>query len=63
MTEDLLSQTDARREARRLNDEGKVPEGLIAIAGAVPLNSWGGQERGWTVYYVANSKSTRRSSL
>jgi len=49
---DLMSQTDARREARRLNESGEVPDGLIAVATTYPAGSWGGQEQGWTVNYV-----------
>lgn len=44
-TSGLMTQTEARQEAKRLQDKG-----IFAIAGAVPLNSWGGHEDGWTVY-------------
>jgi len=46
---ELMTQTEARQEAKRLYEES----GIMAIAGPVPLNSWGGQEKGWTVYIVS----------
>lgn len=49
--ENLISQSEARREAKRLNDSGEVPEDLIAVALPVPFSSWGGREKGWTVAY------------
>jgi hypothetical protein len=49
--EEGMTQTEARAEARQLND-GQLPEGLCAIAHAYPLNSWGGHEKGWTVSIV-----------
>lgn len=45
----LMTQTEARKEAKRLYEE----DGIMAVAGPVPLNSWGGQEKGWTVYIVS----------
>lgn len=50
----LLTQTEARRKARELNDAG-TPDGLVAIAVPVPFGSWGGREDGWTVSYAAVS--------
>lgn len=45
---ELMTQSEAREEAKRLQAEG-----IMAIAGTVPLNSWGGQEKGWTVYLIS----------
>lgn len=45
---DLLTQAEARAEAKRLSAEG-VPH----IAVPVPAGSWGGTERGWTVVVLA----------
>ena len=42
---DLLTQSEARAEARRISEE----EGSITIATPVPYDSWGGEEDGWTV--------------
>jgi len=53
--EKLLTQTQARQEARRLNDAGDHPEGMVNIAQAVPAQSWGGRERGWTIALVRAS--------
>lgn len=50
--ENLLTQTEARAEARRLNEAGDHPEGMVNIAQPVPAQSWGGQERGWTVALI-----------
>lgn len=50
-TEQLLTQTEARAEARRLNSDYQ-PGMPVAIAVPVPFNSWGGQERGWAVAYT-----------
>lgn len=52
MTEPLMTQTEARTEAKRLNASGEIPDQLVAIAVAVPRNSWGGHEKGWTVILV-----------
>lgn len=43
-TEDM-SQTEARELARQLNKG----TGMVHIAHAVPLGSWGGHERAWAV--------------
>jgi hypothetical protein len=51
-TYQLTSQTDARQSAKAINEAGKTPVGTCAIAIPWPLNSWGGQEEGWTVAYV-----------
>lgn len=48
-SDDLLTQTEARAEAKRLNAERCAPEGLAYIAHTVPRSSWGGHEKGWTV--------------
>jgi hypothetical protein len=53
----LHTQSEARAEAKRLNTD-PLP-GLIAVAGRYPLNSWGGAEQGWTVYYVVNRELRR----
>lgn len=50
--EHLLTQTEARAEARKLNEAGDHPEGLVNIAQTVPAQAWGGEERGWTVSLV-----------
>jgi hypothetical protein len=44
-TEPLMSMEDARREASELRKNG-----IPAVAGTVPPGSWGGAEKGWTVY-------------
>lgn len=41
----LMTQTEARREARALGERG-----IPAVATTVPANCWGGNEKGWTVY-------------
>jgi hypothetical protein len=51
--EDLMTQAQARAEARRLNEDGLVPAELVAVAVPWPTTSWGGHEEGWTVCYVA----------
>lgn len=58
MPEQLLSQTEARQQARALNNESPTP-GIAWIAHAVPLGSWGGHEKGWSVSAVpiAETKS------
>jgi hypothetical protein len=45
MTDDLMTQAEARQQAAQLRQEG-----IPAVAGAVPLGSWGGHEQGWAVY-------------
>lgn len=40
----MMTQTEARREAKALNDSGH-----LAIAEAVSPGSWGGTEQGWRV--------------
>lgn len=55
--EELLTQADARTEAKRLNDEHLVPDDLVAVAARYPLGAWGGQEQGWTVTYVPKEDS------
>lgn len=47
----LMPQEAAREEAKELNAAGRVPVGLVAIAVPYPRDSWGGQEKGWTVAY------------
>jgi hypothetical protein len=44
LPDDLMTQSEARAEAKRLH-AGGIP----AIAHAVPVASWGGHEKGWTV--------------
>lgn len=46
--EELLSQADARQQARALTEAGTP-----AVAVAVPSGSWGGTEQGWTVNLLA----------
>lgn len=48
----LVSQTEARRQAKEINETGQAPFPLIAIAVPYPINSWGGKEKGWTVTYT-----------
>lgn len=50
----LLTQSEARDEAKRLNQEW-TPEGMVNIAHPVPFSSWGGHEKGWSVSLVAAS--------
>lgn len=49
---DLLTQVEARRLARRLNESGDVVEGHVNVAHTVPVSAWGGQEKGWAVSLV-----------
>lgn len=53
MSPDLLTQTEARKRARDLNEEGDHPNGMVNVAHPVPVGSWGGHEEGWTVSLVA----------
>lgn len=46
---ELMSQSDARREARRLNEAGEAPLGTAMVAAPWPLGSWSGTQAGWTV--------------
>lgn len=48
----LVTQTEARAEAKAENESGEVPAGLAAVAGPWPPRAWGGHEQGWTVYWV-----------
>jgi hypothetical protein len=48
----LISQSAARQQARELNEAGDYPAGMVNIAHPVPVNSWGGQEKGWSVSLV-----------
>jgi hypothetical protein len=48
---DLLTQSAAREQARKLN-EGWNPPGMVNVAHAVPIGSWGGHEKGWSVSLV-----------
>lgn len=50
---DLITQSEARQLARRLNEASDHPEGMVNIAHAVPIGSWGGHEQGWSVSLVA----------
>ena len=52
LEDQLMTQGDARREAKRIYAAGEFPDGLIPVATAWPPNSWGGAEKGWTVTYV-----------
>lgn len=45
MSDELMTQYEARKQAAQLRREG-----IPAVAGAVPIGSWGGCEQGWTVY-------------
>jgi hypothetical protein len=47
-----MTQTEARQEAKRLNESDELPKGLAAIATANPMGSWGGREREWVVTLV-----------
>lgn len=42
---DLLTQSQARREANSMRERG-----IPAVATTVPAGCWGGTEKGWTVY-------------
>lgn len=53
MEDNLMTQTEARCEAKRLNNAEDYPEGMVNIAATVPERAWGGTERGWTVRLVA----------
>lgn len=48
----LMTQSEARKRAKELNGEW-LPLGMANVAHPVPLNSWGGHEKGWTVSLVA----------
>lgn len=48
----LISQREARTLSRERNAAGDYPPGMVNIAHAVPINSWGGREKGWTVSLV-----------
>lgn len=50
-TAGLVTQSEARRTAKALNESGSAPTGLVAVAHAYPAGSWGGHEQGWTVSY------------
>lgn len=50
--DDLLTQTEARKLAHKLNERG-TPKGTGYIAHAIPINSWGGQEHGWSVSLIS----------
>lgn len=50
--EDLITQTEARKLAKTLNEDKHLIPGLVAIASPYPYSSWGGHEEGWTVLYV-----------
>jgi hypothetical protein len=50
---ELLTQIEARRLARAINEAGRNPHGTTAIAHAVPPTAWGGHEQGWSVSAVA----------
>lgn len=49
---DLLTQAAARQLARQLNADNDVVEGHVNVAHTVPINAWGGREKGWTVSLV-----------
>lgn len=55
MTQALMTQTEARTEAKRINDANLAPAGTVAVASRYPANSWSGQEKGWVVIYRAIS--------
>lgn len=40
------------RLARELNDKGDVVPGMVNVAHTVPVNAWGGHEKGWSVSLV-----------
>lgn len=50
---ELLTQTEARRLARAVNESGRNPQDLTAVAHTIPPNAWGGHEQGWSVSMVA----------
>lgn len=52
LPDDLWTQSTARRYARDLNEAGEYVDGSTNVAHAVPLHSWGGREKGWTVSLV-----------
>ncbi len=55
---DLLTQSEARKLAREKNEAGDYPNGMVNVAHAVPVGSWGGQEQGWSVSLVKAEAST-----
>lgn len=55
MPDTLLSQTEARQEARKLN-ETPLASGLVHVAAPFPFGSWGGEEKGWTVITVDGNR-------
>lgn len=46
----MMSQTEARQLAKTLQGRG-----MPVIAGAVPLGSWGGTEKGWGIYTLSEN--------
>lgn len=51
-----MNQTEARAEAKRLNDQAGPDFPLVAVARTVPPNAWGGHELEWTVDYVPKER-------
>lgn len=49
-----MKQKEARRRARELTSESGGRSQYIAST--VPLNAWGGRERGWAVYQIIDRK-------
>lgn len=47
-SDDLFTETEARQLAHKLNNDGP-PEFMTNVAHAVPEDTWGGTEDGWTV--------------
>lgn len=56
-----MNQVQARNRAKELNEEFKGKHTFVAAA--VPLISWGGNERGWAVYHVTQSDMKRASIM
>lgn len=52
-----MDQSEARREAKRLND-GAARPGMIAVASTNPPEAWGGSTSEWTVIWVPSSEYT-----
>lgn len=54
MTEQLMTQSEARAEAREWNEQNRLspnPAPLALIAHTIPRDAWGGAERGWACSY------------
>lgn len=49
-----MKQKEARRRAKELTSERSGKSQFVAST--VPLNAWGGRERGWAVYMIVDGK-------